>query len=128
MDSATLFGSLSPRSSGDRAPPSGGGGAGSNPAGGTQNIAHSLAGRGSFIQQIAQQAQKVKSKLHDRKRHALKTGVVAASANARTEKAAVKPPPAARAPRERVRMPPILKASRQMIRPMSVADACHPAG
>jgi putative sigma-54 modulation protein len=76
------------------------------------------------LTQIAQQAQKIKSKLHDRKRHALKTGVVAASANTGTEKA-VKPPPAARAPRERVRMPPILKASRQMIRPMSVADAAR---
>jgi putative sigma-54 modulation protein len=84
----------------------------------TESVTRALA-------QIAQQAQKVKSKLHDRKRHALKTGVVAASTNAGPEKAAVKPSPAARAPRERVRMPPILKASRQMIRPMSVADAAR---
>jgi putative sigma-54 modulation protein len=81
------------------------------------------------VTQIAQQAQKVKSKLQDRKRHALKTGVAAAaSENAGGVKAAVKPPRAARAPREpreRVRMPAILRASRQTIRPMSVADAAR---
>jgi putative sigma-54 modulation protein len=79
------------------------------------------------LTQIAQQAQKIKSKLHDRKRHALKTGVVAARENAGAETVAVKPPRTARAPRERVRMPPILKASRQMIKPMSVADAARQA-
>ena len=77
------------------------------------------------ITQIAQQAQTVKSKLQDRKRHALKTGIVAASTNAGPEPAAAKPTRPARAPRERVRMPRILRASRQTIRPMSVADAAR---
>jgi putative sigma-54 modulation protein len=84
----------------------------------TESVTRALA-------QISQQAQKIKSKLHDRKRHALKTGVVAASENAGPDRAAVKSPRAARAPRERVRMPRILKASRQLIRPMSVADAAR---
>jgi putative sigma-54 modulation protein len=77
------------------------------------------------VTQIAQQAQKVKNKHQDRKRHALKTGVVAASENAGPETAAVKPPRPARAPRERVRMPRILRASRQTIKAMSVADAAR---
>jgi putative sigma-54 modulation protein len=77
------------------------------------------------IAQISQQALKVKNKLHDRKRHALKTGVVAAAENAGPEKAAVKPPRAARAAPERIRMPRILRASRQTIKPMSVADAAR---
>jgi putative sigma-54 modulation protein len=82
------------------------------------------------VTQIAQQAQKIKSKLQDRKRHALKTSVAAASENAASEnassaKAGVKPPRAARAARERVKMPAILRASRQTIRPMSVADAAR---
>jgi putative sigma-54 modulation protein len=77
------------------------------------------------VTQIAQQAKKVKNKFQDRKRHALKTGAVAASENDTLGKAAVKPLRVARVPRERVRMPPILRASRQTIRPMSVADAAR---
>jgi ribosome hibernation promoting factor len=77
------------------------------------------------IAQISQQALKVKNKLQDRKRHALKTGLVAASENAGEEKAAVKAAGVTRAARERVRMPRILRASRQTIKPMSVADAAR---
>jgi putative sigma-54 modulation protein len=88
----------------------------------TNNWSESIA---RAVTQIAQQAQKIKSKLQDRKRHALKTSVAAASENDGVAKARVKPPRAARAPRERVRMPAILRASRQTIRPMSLADAAR---
>jgi putative sigma-54 modulation protein len=77
------------------------------------------------VAQISQQALKVKNKLQDRKRHALKTGLVAASENAGEEKAAVKTAAVVRVARERVRMPRILRASRQTIKPMSVADAAR---
>jgi ribosome hibernation promoting factor len=77
------------------------------------------------VTQIAQQAQKIKSKLQDRKRHALKTGVAAEAETGGVAKAGTKPPRAPRAARERIRMPAILRASRQTIRPMSVADAAR---
>jgi putative sigma-54 modulation protein len=61
------------------------------------------------VEQISQQAQKIKNKRHDLTRHGVKTGVEAAAENNGTEKAAVKP---ARARR------PVSRA-----RP----DAAHPA-
>ena len=78
------------------------------------------------VEQIAQQAKKVKNKRQDRTRHRAKTGIAAAAAlnSGRTPRAAA----AAKAPgaaRERVRMPPILRASRQAVQPMSAADAAR---
>lgn len=79
---------------------------------------------GDAVEQIAQQAQKVKNKRQDRTRHRAKTSVAAAAvqsgARPRTPPA-VKPAPA----RERVRMPPILRATRQAVEPMSAADAAR---
>jgi len=77
------------------------------------------------VEEIWQQAQKVKTKRHDLTRHGVKTGVVAAAENNGRATAAPKPPSAPRPPRERVRMPRILRASRQAIKPMSAADAAR---
>src|SRR5215218_10384702 len=70
---------------------------------------------GDAVEQIAQQAKKVKNKRQDRTRRREKTGVAAAVAptNGRGRATAPKPAPEPRAPR--VRMPPILRASRQSI-------------
>lgn len=75
------------------------------------------------VEQISQQAQKVKNKRHDLTRHGVKTGVVAAAENNGRDKVVPKPARAPRAVRERVRMPRILRATRQAIKPMSAADA-----
>jgi putative sigma-54 modulation protein len=76
------------------------------------------------VEEIWQQAQKVKNKRHDLTRHRLKTGVVAAAENNGRE--TVVPKLArARAVRERVRMPRILRATRQEIKAMSAADAAR---
>jgi|RhiMethySRZTD1v2_1073278.scaffolds.fasta_scaffold04497_2 ribosome hibernation promoting factor len=79
------------------------------------------------VEQIAQQAKKVKNKRQDRTRHRAKTGVAAAVAaqNSGRGAAAAKTPRAPLAARERVRMPPILRASRQAVQPMSAADAAR---
>ena len=78
------------------------------------------------VEQIAQQAQKVKNKRQDRTRHRAKTGVAAAVAETSGQpRAAAKPAAAPRPARERVRMPPILRASRQAVKPMSAADAAR---
>jgi putative sigma-54 modulation protein len=76
------------------------------------------------VEQIAQQAKKVKNKRQDRTRHRAKTGIAAAAVDGGGTRAvpAAKP---ARVARERVRMPPILRASRQAIQPMSAADAAR---
>ena len=77
------------------------------------------------VEEIWQQAQKVKSKRHDLTRHGVKTGVAAAAENNGRSRAAPKPARAARVVRERVRMPQILRATRQAIKPMSAADAAR---
>jgi len=80
------------------------------------------------VEQIAQQAQKVKNKRQDRTRHRAKTGIAAAAAQNSGRPGAAATPRRARAPRnvrERVRMPPILRASRQAVQPMSAADAAR---
>jgi ribosome hibernation promoting factor len=79
------------------------------------------------VEQIAQQAKKVKNKRQDRTRHRAKTGVAAAVASQNSGRGAAAAG-TARAPlpaRERVRMPPILRASRQAVQPMSAADAAR---
>jgi putative sigma-54 modulation protein len=80
---------------------------------------------GEAVEEIWQQAQKVKSKRHDLTRHRLKTGVVAAAENNGGQTAVPKPARAVRVARERVRMPRILRATRQAIRTMSAADAAR---
>jgi putative sigma-54 modulation protein len=77
------------------------------------------------VEQISQQAQKIKNKRHDLTRHGVKTGVAAAAENNGTEQAAVKPARARRPVAERVRMPRILRATRQAIKRMSAADAAR---
>jgi putative sigma-54 modulation protein len=79
------------------------------------------------VEQIAQQAQKVKNKRQDRTRHRAKTGIAAAAVaqNSGRPRAAAKPARAISPARERVRMPPILRASRQAVQPMSAADAAR---
>jgi len=77
------------------------------------------------VEQISQQAQKIKNKRHDLTRHGVKTGVAAAAQNNGTEQAAVKPARARRPAAERVRMPRILRATRQPIKRMSAADAAR---
>ena len=80
------------------------------------------------VEQIAQQAKKVKNKRQDRTRHRAKTGIAAAVAQTNGGAArgsAAKPAPEPRTARERIRMPPILRASRQAIQPMSAADAAR---
>ena len=77
------------------------------------------------VEQISQQAQKIKNKRHDLTRHGVKTGVAAAAENNGTEQAAVKPARARRSAAERVRMPRILRATRQAIKRMSAADAAR---
>ena len=75
------------------------------------------------VEQISQQAKRVKTKRHDLTRRGTKTGVVAAAENNGRDTAVPAP---ARAPRPvRVRMPRILRASRQSIKPMSAADAAR---
>ena len=76
------------------------------------------------VEQISQQAQKVKNKRHDLTRHRLKTGLVAAVENNGREPAVPKLA-RARAVRARIRMPRILRATRQAIKPMSAADAAR---
>jgi ribosome hibernation promoting factor len=76
------------------------------------------------VEQISQQAQKVKNKRHDLTRHRLKTGLVAAVENNGRETAVPKLA-RARAVRARIRMPRILRATRQAIKPMSAADAAR---
>jgi len=77
------------------------------------------------VEQISQQAQKIKNKRHDLTRHGVKTGVAAAAENNGTESAAAKPARARRPVAERVRMPRILRATRQAIKRMSAADAAR---
>jgi putative sigma-54 modulation protein len=76
------------------------------------------------VEQIAQQAQKVKNKRQDRTRHRAKTGVAAAAVDGGRARAVAAAKPA-RVARERVRMPAILRASRQAVQPMSAADAAR---
>jgi putative sigma-54 modulation protein len=77
------------------------------------------------VEQISQQAQKVKNKRHDLTRHAIKTGIAAAAENNGRGTAVPKPARATRVVRERVRMPRILRATRQAITRMSAADAAR---
>jgi putative sigma-54 modulation protein len=77
------------------------------------------------VEQISQQAQKIKNKRHDLTRHGVKTGVAAAAENNGSEKAAAKPARARRPVAERVRMPRIMRATRQAIKRMSAADAAR---
>jgi putative sigma-54 modulation protein len=80
---------------------------------------------GQAVEEIWQQAQRVKNKRHDLTRHGVKTGEVAAAENNGRLTPAATPARAVRAVRERVRMPRILRASRQAITPMSAADAAR---
>src|SRR5262249_49491952 len=81
---------------------------------------------GLAIEKITQQAQKVKGKWQERKRHkAIKEEPTIAEAAEAASLVAAEPPSAARRRRETARMPRILRASRQPIRPMSVADAAR---
>jgi ribosome hibernation promoting factor len=80
---------------------------------------------GEAVEEIWQQAQKIKSKRHDLTRHGVKTGVVAAAENNGRDAAVAKTARAPRPVRERVRMPRILRATRQAIKPMSAADAAR---
>jgi putative sigma-54 modulation protein len=80
---------------------------------------------GEAVEEIWQQAQKVKNKRHDLTRHGVKTGVVAAAENNGGATRAPTAPRATRVVRERVRMPRILRATRQAIKPMSAADAAR---
>ena len=73
------------------------------------------------VDKIAQQAQRVKGKWQERKRHGGKTAPVA---EALPEAAAVRPSGGSRT-RVRPRMPRILRASRQTVKAMSVADAAR---
>lgn len=75
------------------------------------------------IDKIAQQAQTMKGKWQERKRHAVKGAAIAPLARAAGATAHAQPAGSARAPRERVHMPRILRAERQSIKPMTVADA-----
>jgi putative sigma-54 modulation protein len=75
------------------------------------------------IEKITQQAQKVKSKWHERKRQRVRVGAAVAALEPPAPEA--RPATAARQPRARVRMPRIFRASRQAIKPMSVADAAR---
>ena len=77
------------------------------------------------VEQISQQAKRVKTKRHDLTRRGTKTGVVAAAENNGRDAAVAAPARAPRPVRERVRMPRILRASRQAIKPMSAADAAR---
>ena len=81
------------------------------------------------VEQISQQAKRVKTKRHDLTRRGTKTGVVAAAENNGRDTAVPVPAPAparaTRPVRERVRMPRILRAARQAIKPMSAADAAR---
>jgi len=75
------------------------------------------------IEKITQQAQKVKGKWHERKRHGPEKGAVPAE-----EREAPQAAPAAGRGRQaanRTRMPPILRAERQRLVVMSVADAAR---
>jgi ribosome hibernation promoting factor len=76
---------------------------------------------GQAIEKIIQQAQKVKGKWQERKRH----GGVKGSPIVGEQPQAVAVRPAAAAVRRAVRMPRILRASRQTIKAMSVADAAR---
>jgi putative sigma-54 modulation protein len=73
------------------------------------------------LDRIVQQAQKVKGKWLERKRHAVKA---TAAGEARV---AVAVRPIKRAPAHRPRMPQIIKSARQSISPMTVADAARQA-
>jgi len=75
---------------------------------------------GAAIDKISQQAQKIKTRLQDRKRRGPKGP---SSVGESREAAAVRPAAAPRAPR--ARMPRILRASRQTIKPMAAADAAR---
>jgi len=75
------------------------------------------------IGRLAQQAQRMKGKFQERKRHgAVKR--MPSNGDLR-EAAAVKPIGPTKPPRERPRMPRILRATRQSVKPMSVADAAR---
>jgi ribosomal subunit interface protein len=75
---------------------------------------------GEAIDKISQQAQRLKTKLTERKRRGIKgTPIIGES----REAAAVRP--AAVPARDRPRMPAILRASRQTIKTMSVSDAAR---
>jgi putative sigma-54 modulation protein len=76
------------------------------------------------VEQISQQALKIKNKRHDLTRHSVKTGVAAEAQN-NGSAAAATPTPARRPVRDRVRMPRILRATRQTIKRMSAADAAR---
>ena len=77
------------------------------------------------VEEIWQQAQKVKSKRHDLTRRRVKTGVAAAAENNGRDTVVAKTARAPRPVRERVRMPRILRATRVAIKPMSAADAAR---
>jgi putative sigma-54 modulation protein len=83
---------------------------------------------GLAIEKITQQAQKVKGKWQERKRHrAGKDEAVVGESPEAAPAAAAEPASAPGRRREpaRMRMPRILRASRQPIKPMSVADAAR---
>ena len=94
-----------------------------------EKFLHGVGDQGSWeasvadaVEKIIQQAQKVKGKWQERKRH----GPVRDAALASSGQASREPAGGEAEPRPvRVRMPRILRASRQRIRPMSVAQAAR---
>jgi putative sigma-54 modulation protein len=76
------------------------------------------------IEKITQQAQKVKGKWQERKRHGPTKGVPIVGGEPETVRVAQVASRAAR-PRARVRMPRILRAERQLLKAMTVADAAR---
>jgi putative sigma-54 modulation protein len=95
-----------------------------------EKFLHGVGDQGSWeasvadaVEKIIQQAQKVKGKWQERKRHG---PVRDAAALASSGRASPEPAGGEAEPRAvRVRMPRILRASRQRIRPMSVAQAAR---
>ncbi len=82
---------------------------------------------GQAIEKITQQAQKVKGKWQERKRHGAARGepIVGEEREAVAVAPAAAPEPAGVRRRETMRMPKILRATRQTIPRMSVADAAR---
>ena len=74
------------------------------------------------IEKITQQAQKVKGKWHERKRHGAGKGVPIVGEEREAARVVVAP---AVARRERPRMPHILRAERRRIRVMTIAEAAR---
>ena len=80
---------------------------------------------GQAIEKITQQAQKVKGKWQERKRHGAGKGVPIIGEVREAASAEPLDSAASMRRRERTRMPRILRAMRQSIKPMSLADAAR---